>query len=123
MQAPAVVCPHCHFTGPPLAVRAGLQPAFVLLGLTGIGLVSALVGLLVAAHARRPSCARCLRFDGLQDSWLTPTPESAAVWHEAVAAEAVRFARSQRRNWLLFAVVLAVDIAVVGWAVGRFFRP
>jgi hypothetical protein len=123
MQAPAVVCPHCHFVGPPLAVRAGLQPAFVLLGLTGIGLVSALVGLLVAAHARRPSCARCLHFAGLQDSWQVPDQESVVVWQQAMAAEAVRFARAQRRNWLLFAVVLAVDIAVVVWAVGRFFRP
>jgi len=123
MQAPAVVCPHCHFSGPPLAVRAGLQPAFVLLGLTGIGLVSALVGLVVAAHARRPSCARCLRFDGLQESWQAPTQEAVALWRGAAQAESTRFAGSQRRNWLLFAVVLSVDIAVVVWAVGRFFRP
>lgn len=113
MQAPATSCQHCGFHGPPLIARAGTPPWFMLLGLTGIGLLTALMGLLVAAHARRLACARCYRVDGLREDWTAPGPEALALWHAAKAKEAKDFATSQRRNWLIFVAVLAADACVV----------
>lgn len=123
MQAPAITCQHCGFHGPPLIARAGTPPWFVLLGLTGIGLLTALMALLVAAHARRPACARCLRVDGLQEDWTAPAAEALALWEGAKAKEAKDFTASQRRNWLIFAAVLATDACVVFVLVQRLRQP
>lgn len=123
MQAPAITCQHCGFHGPPLIARAGTPPWFVLLGLTGIGLLTALMGLLVAAHARRPACARCLRVDGLREDWTAPGPEALALWQTAKAKEASDFAASQRCNWLIFTAVLATDVVVAVWLIQRLRQP
>lgn len=123
MPAPASTCRHCGFHGPPLVARAGVPPWFVLLGLTGIGLLSALVSLVVAAHARRPVCARCLRVDGLSEDWTPPSAEAVALWQTAKTDEVRRFAASQRRNWLIFVAVLAIDVTVVVWLVQQLRGP
>jgi hypothetical protein len=108
-------CAKCGYEGRPLLVRYRPPlwsiPLGFALALTGVGAIGLMIFFLVLRNRRDVRCPSCGSRDSLAPSSKPPSPQSEAVWQEAVRSDLLA---AQSNNWILVSLCLVMLVYAAG---------